>query len=80
MSTTTKLALPLHGATSPEAAHPVGMNHDGAMTILDNCTTLVAVPSTSSSAGSVGQFAVDSGHLYVCTATDTWCRVSIATW
>jgi acyl-coenzyme A thioesterase PaaI-like protein len=80
MSTTTKLSLPLHGATSPEAAHPTGICHDGLAAILDNSCVQVAVPSTSSSTGQVGQFAVDATHLYVCIAANTWCRVTIATW
>ena len=44
-------------------------------------TTHVAVPATSSSAGLVGQIAVDNANnfLYVCTATNVWKRVLLAT-
>jgi hypothetical protein len=37
------------------------------------------VPLTSSSSGSTGTFAVDTTHIYVCTATNTWGRVAIDT-
>jgi hypothetical protein len=42
--------------------------------------TNVAVPSASSSAGTPGQIAYDSSHLYVCVANNTWLRVSISSW
>jgi hypothetical protein len=40
---------------------------------------LVAAPSTASSAGAAGQFAYDATHIYVCVATNTWVRASLAT-
>jgi hypothetical protein len=40
---------------------------------------LVATPSTASSAGSAGQFAYDATHIYVCVATNTWVRATLAT-
>jgi hypothetical protein len=40
----------------------------------------VAVPLSSSAAGTVGQIAFDASHFYVCVATDTWVRASLATW
>ena len=44
-------------------------------------TNHVAIPATATSAGQVGQIAVDNagGWLYVCTATNVWKRVSLAT-
>jgi hypothetical protein len=44
-------------------------------------TTHVAIPATSTSAGLVGQVAVDNANnwLYVCTATNVWKRVLLAT-
>jgi hypothetical protein len=42
---------------------------------------LASVPPASASANGVaGQFTWDSGFLYLCTATNTWKRVAIATW
>lgn len=38
------------------------------------------VPATATSTGSAGQMAYDSSFFYICTATDTWRRVAIATW
>jgi len=42
--------------------------------------TVVAVPATPTSTGSVGQIAVNSTHLHVCVATNTWVRVARAAW
>ena len=30
--------------------------------------------------GTLGEIRVDASYIYVCTATDTWKRVAIATW
>ena len=38
------------------------------------------VPASASATGSEGQIAWDSSYIYVCTATNTWKRVAIATW
>lgn len=37
-------------------------------------------PASASATGTQGQIAWDSDYLYVCTSTDTWKRVAIATW
>ena len=37
-------------------------------------------PSSATATGTTGQIAWDSSYLYVCTATNTWTRVGIATW
>ena len=37
-------------------------------------------PSASASAGVKGTITRDASYLYVCTATNTWERVAIATW
>jgi hypothetical protein len=37
-------------------------------------------PASAAAAGTAGTIAWDAGFLYVCTATDTWKRVAIATW
>ena len=39
----------------------------------------VAVPSTASSTGAVGDVAFDSSNFYVCHAVNTWKRVAVAT-
>jgi hypothetical protein len=38
------------------------------------------VPSSSTDVGDVGNIAIDSSYIYVCTATDTWRRVATSTW
>ncbi len=42
--------------------------------------TAVSAPVSSSSSGSPGQIAYDATHIYVCVATDTWVRATLATW
>jgi hypothetical protein len=42
--------------------------------------TTTAVPVSHSDAGTPGQIAYDATHLYVCIATNTWVRASLATW
>lgn len=43
-------------------------------------TASASAPASASATGTAGQIAYDSGFLYVCTATNTWKRVAIATW
>ena len=40
----------------------------------------VAAPTTASSTGTAGDWAVDADYIYVCTATDTWKRAGLSTW
>jgi hypothetical protein len=40
----------------------------------------VAAPASATSAGIAGQIATDASYIYVCTATNTWKRVAIASW
>lgn len=52
-------------------------------TILDVSGTVpvvAAVPGATGSTGKPGTIAYESGKLYVCVATNTWQRVSIAAW
>lgn len=37
-------------------------------------------PASASATGSTGQVAWDADYFYICTATDTWKRVAVATW
>lgn len=41
---------------------------------------LVDVPVTATSAGYLGQLAVDTDYFYVCVATNVWKRVALSTW
>jgi hypothetical protein len=38
-----------------------------------------SVPSTSSSVGNVGDYAIDTSFLYVCVNTNTWKRIALST-
>lgn len=42
--------------------------------------TWVTAPATTSSTGTAGQIAYDSGYIYICTASNTWKRAALATW
>lgn len=37
-------------------------------------------PATQNAPGALGQFAIDSNYIYVCTATNTWKRAPISGW
>ncbi len=37
-------------------------------------------PSSASATGTTGDIAADANYVYVCTATNTWKRVAVATW
>lgn len=40
---------------------------------------VVNAPISASAAGTAGQIAYDSTHIYVCVATNTWVRATLAT-
>ena len=78
------------GTTSDTNAQgSMSLTNDGKLHVDDSITvgttsipvaTVVSAPATAADTGSVGQIAVDADYIYVCTATDTWKRVAIATW
>jgi len=41
---------------------------------------LIQTPANASAAGVAGTIVTDASYIYVCTATDTWERVAIASW
>jgi hypothetical protein len=54
-----------------------------AITSLGTLTSLklaTSTPASASATGTMGTIAWDTGYIYVCTATNTWERVAIATW
>lgn len=53
---------------------------DDAIKQLVGAITIGNVPSTAASTGRAGEVRADSSYLYICTATDTWLRVAIASW
>jgi hypothetical protein len=58
------------------------LNQDGDLTLSagDFILESPTVPSSASDTGTAGTIAWDASYVYVCTATDTWKRVAIATW
>jgi hypothetical protein len=72
---TTAVTLPTTGTITTNA---------GAATLTNKTLTApILTPSTPASAsatGVAGTIAADTGFIYVCTATNTWKRVAIATW
>lgn len=45
-----------------------------------NVAITAAAPASASATGTAGEIRSDADYIYVCTATDTWKRVAIATW
>ena len=43
-------------------------------------TALNTAPSSASDTGTTGEIRWDANYMYVCTATNTWKRVAVATW
>jgi hypothetical protein len=62
-------------ATVTTAAQPA-ITSVGTLTSLKLATS---TPASASATGTIGTIAWDTGYIYVCTATDTWERVAIAT-
>ena len=70
-------------ATTATTAATVTTAAQPAITSLGTLTTLkvaTSTPASASATGTAGTIAWDTGYIYVCTATDTWERVAIATW
>lgn len=43
-------------------------------------SALNTAPSSASDTGTTGEIRIDASFIYICTATNTWKRVAIATW
>jgi hypothetical protein len=57
------------------------VNAGGTVTVAGTVIhTLSATPASASAAGTVGTMSWDANYIYICTATNTWKRVAIATW
>lgn len=51
-----------------------------AITSKPNLATRVSVPSTASSSGALGDWAVEDDYAYFCVAANTWKRTTLTTW
>lgn len=43
-------------------------------------SALNTAPTSASDTGTLGEIRIDASYIYICTATNTWKRVAIATW
>ena len=73
---TTKLGLTklAQNLTDP-VVDAVNANADA----LDGAAIIVAAPGSATATGKAGQIAFDATHIYVCVATNTWVRTTLAT-
>lgn len=77
--TVTIYGLNLSGTVTPPdilVTDPIGLQVQGNGAV--KISTLP--PASASAAGVAGTITWDSGFIYICTATNTWKRVAIATW
>lgn len=64
------------GTASPAISDGAGVDVNGKILRLRTSKT----PATAGATGNAGEICWDSGFLYICTASNTWKRVAIATW
>jgi uncharacterized repeat protein (TIGR03837 family) len=61
-----------------------GLDVDKSLNVIDRIrlgtTGSMAAPASASASGTAGEIRIDADYIYVCTATNTWKRVAIATW
>lgn len=50
------------------------------LTVSGDTVIATETPATAAATGTTGQIAWDADYIYICTATNTWKRVAIATW
>jgi hypothetical protein len=43
-------------------------------------SSLNTAPASASATGTLGEIRIDANYIYICTATNTWKRIAIATW
>lgn len=65
---------------SGSADLPGDLNVDGDVSVGGSLIVAAQTPASAGAAGVAGTIAADDSYIYVCTATNTWKRVAIATW
>jgi hypothetical protein len=68
------ISAPQQGLTTSSAPSFAGITLTGDMVVATK------TPASASAAGTAGTIAWDTSYLYVCTATNTWERVAVASW
>lgn len=53
---------------------------DGKVAFEETVLLRSRTPASATDTGEAGEFRWDDSYLYICTATDTWKRVAVATW
>lgn len=82
----TNVTLPTSGTLVNDAVTSLSsLASIGTLTALDVNADVIRLrtaktPSASNDTGTQGQIAWDASYIYICTATNTWERVAIATW
>lgn len=66
-------------ATAGSFADALIVNADGTIEV-NGIVVATQTPASASATGTAGTIAWDASYIYICTATDTWKRVAIATW
>lgn len=66
------------GAAGPTG--PTGPTGSAGATGPTGAGAPVSTPANASATGTAGTWSYDSTHIYVCVATNTWVRASLATW
>ena len=61
-----------------EAAADVDLT--GNLSVAGTTVISTKTPATAGATGTAGEIAWDGSFIYICSATDTWLRVAIATW
>lgn len=52
----------------------------GTASWLDGVKIIEDTPASAAATGTKGTIAFDGSYIYICSDTDTWLRVGIATW
>ena len=61
-----------------EAASDVDLT--GNLSVAGTTVISTKTPASAAATGTAGEIAWDGSFIYICSATDTWLRVAIATW
>ena len=76
----TESTLTTNGAVRIDGGVGIAKNLNVGGTIKGLGAVESGAPASATAAGTAGQIRWDEGHIYVCTATNTWKRVAISTW
>lgn len=72
-------ALGVNGALTVATVAKTGA-YDDLSGLPPTAPALAPVPLSATASGVIGQIAFDQAYLYICTNTNTWKRVALATW